>query len=578
MATQQQLLGEAKPDRALGNQPESDSATEVADKNAQPHLRDTIPRWRWVVVLVVFCFSMIMNGYDVSNVANIQAPIYEAFGHIELLPWVALTYSMACMALTPLIRRLIEIFDMRVLIVIFYVIFLVSCAVSGSATNIHAVIVGRALTGLGNNCVYQLNLTFVALFCDARQASKLAGIIGIAWAIGLVAGPLVGGGFANNHHLTWRWAFYINLPFLGALTALAAIAWPTYTIRKGTKLSAKLTDIDWIGATLHIAVTLLLNAALNLSGSQWKWKSGSTIALWVVTGITIVVYILQQYFAIFTTQKQRIFPVRVLTHRTAGLASLGAALTGMIYAVTLYYLPLFFAFARGTSPISSAVHILPFIGVFIGSTIISSVLLAKVRLYASYYVISGALVVAGGALMTQIDAETPTSKVLGYQALLGFGIGLTYSNSYSVANASLDSPEDKVDSAGLFNMASLGSISIALSLASCLYQNLGFSLLSDRLRGFGFTPQDIREALGGVKSPVLAADNEQIVGIVVSTVTEVISRIFYLVVAVGALCLLTGLAMKWERLDFAKVERKKGTDDSDTEGVGASEKARDTSG
>jgi len=181
MATQQQLLGEAKPDRALGNQTESDSATEVADKNAQPHLRDTIPRWRWVVVLVVFCFSMIMNGshhhshlfhslsdhggslihipmagYDVSNVANIQAPIYEAFGHIELLPWVALTYSMACMALTPLIRRLIEIFDMRVLIVIFYVIFLVSCAVSGSATNIHAVIVGRALTGLGNNCVYQL--------------------------------------------------------------------------------------------------------------------------------------------------------------------------------------------------------------------------------------------------------------------------------------------------------------------------------------------------------------------------------------------------------------------------------------
>lgn len=99
-----------------------------------------------------------------SNVANIQAPIYEEFGHIGILPWVALSYTMGAIALTPLIRKLINIFDARFLYPIFYLIFMLSSAVSGSAPNIHAVIIGRVLMGMGYVGIFQLYVYRVTLF------------------------------------------------------------------------------------------------------------------------------------------------------------------------------------------------------------------------------------------------------------------------------------------------------------------------------------------------------------------------------------------------------------------------------
>jgi hypothetical protein len=95
-------------------------------------------------------------GYDVSNVANIQASVYESFGHIELLPWVALSYTMGAVAVTPMVRRVVETFDTKVLYITFYMLFIVACTVSGSATNIHSLIVGRALMGLSYTGVYQM--------------------------------------------------------------------------------------------------------------------------------------------------------------------------------------------------------------------------------------------------------------------------------------------------------------------------------------------------------------------------------------------------------------------------------------
>lgn len=107
-------------------------------------------------------------GYDVSNVANIQASVYEAFGHIELLPWVALSYTMGAVAVTPMVRRVVETFDTKVLYTIFYVLFIVACTVSGSATSVYAVIVGRTLMGLSYTGVYQMYVLMIMLRFDYK--------------------------------------------------------------------------------------------------------------------------------------------------------------------------------------------------------------------------------------------------------------------------------------------------------------------------------------------------------------------------------------------------------------------------
>lgn len=98
---------------------------------------------------------MIESGYDVSNVANIQIPIYEAFGHIELLPWISLSFSLANVATVPLARKLTGFCELKTLMIGSCIFVAAGSALSGAAQNIESVIVGRALMAIGCAIVYQ---------------------------------------------------------------------------------------------------------------------------------------------------------------------------------------------------------------------------------------------------------------------------------------------------------------------------------------------------------------------------------------------------------------------------------------
>jgi MFS family permease len=415
-------------------------------------------------------------------------------------------------------------------------------------------------------------------------------MISLCWAVGILSGPFVGGAFAQNPHTTWRWvcrfssrvsrwpevpnaaltsgqAFYILLPFQGVLMFTAILLLPNYNTRRNLTLRQSLRSIDWVGSLLHIACCFLFATVFLLSGNNWKWSSGSAIALWVFTGLAFIAYVAQQYFSLFTTPECRAFPVKALVHRTAGLAMLGCLCSSMAYGVSLYYLPLFFGFARGASPVEAAVHIIPFVGVLIGTIVVSSAMLPRVGYYASYYVASGALLVVGGALMAQITTSTHDSAILGYEALLGVGVGLVLTNSFSIANASLRDPHDKLASAALYSMVVMAGIAVALPLAGCIYQNVGFRDLQEILRPLGFSERDIREALAGVASPVFEIKDQAVVEAVIGRLTRVLARLFYITAASGVLCLLIGLCMRWEKLDFKQQVPHTAENDEDTDSL-----------
>ncbi|KAL5866386.1 hypothetical protein ACKVWL_011456 [Pyricularia oryzae] len=94
-------------------------------------------------------------GYDVSNVANIQASVYHAFGHVELLTWVAIGYTSLNVCMTPLCRRLSALGNLKVQFYIYTLIFAVGAAIAGAAPDINYVIIGRAITGIGGAGLYQ---------------------------------------------------------------------------------------------------------------------------------------------------------------------------------------------------------------------------------------------------------------------------------------------------------------------------------------------------------------------------------------------------------------------------------------
>lgn len=122
----------------------------------------------------------------------------------------------------------------------------------------------------------------------------------------------VGGAFAENRHTTWRWSFYINLCIGAAFSPIYIFCLPRDDPQTATSFRQKLLQIDYLGMTLNVGAFTALIMATNFGGNIFSWESGREIALWVVGGVVLLLFVLQQAFSVGTTETERVFPADFL--------------------------------------------------------------------------------------------------------------------------------------------------------------------------------------------------------------------------------------------------------------------------
>lgn len=93
-------------------------------------------------------------GYNVSNTLNAQTRIFSVLGRDNLLAWVVLAYPAVAMCIMPLCRRLSLLADLKLQFYIHSIVFVVGVVVSGTAKDMNAVILGRAISGAGGAGLY----------------------------------------------------------------------------------------------------------------------------------------------------------------------------------------------------------------------------------------------------------------------------------------------------------------------------------------------------------------------------------------------------------------------------------------
>jgi len=477
---------------------------------------------------------------------------------------------MGSVAVILLMGRLYREFQIKWLLFGTFVIFEIGSAICGAAQNLDMLIAGRVIAGLGGSGMYLgyvsnnffipsfsfynmtiSALTYLNVFTTERERPIYNASIGLAWGAGAILGPVIGGAFSVSN-ATWRWAFYINLPLAACLLPVYIWIAPLYNAGANKSTRSKLMRIDWLGTILNAGIFIMFVVALIFSGTIYKWGSGSAITLWVVMGVLVILFGIQQAFCIFTTSQDRLLPVQFLKSRTMVLVYIGTACAAAANGVFIYYIPLFFQFTKGDTALKAAVRLLPFIIPYITFVMISGGLLPVIGRYAPFYLVGGILILIGGVLQYRVTSTTPVGHIYGWEILAAAGTGIVWQTGYTVAGSKVKE-EDVGAAIGYINVSQIGTTCIALAIAGSLFSNHGVIELNHALGSYNLPPAYLSGALAGKQSAIFTTGEPAVQQLALEAVVKTISTVFIIVIPAGALLIICSLLMRWEKLKFKAV-------------------------
>ncbi|KAJ5912722.1 major facilitator superfamily transporter [Penicillium tannophilum] len=499
----------------------------------------------WLLIVVTILSSTFLFSLDNTIVADVQSPIIEKFGEVGKLSWLGVAFVLASSATIVTWGKLYGIFSAKWIYLASVVLFEVGSAICGAAPNMNAFIIGRAVAGLGGAGMYLGCLTLLSITTSVRQRPTYMALTGITWGSGTVLGPVVGGAFAQNVHATWRWAFYINL-CIGAVFAPVYIFFlPRADPQEGVPLKQKLLQVDYLGVVLNAGAFTALIMAISFGGNLFAWAAGREVTLWVVGGIMLLLFGLQQAFKIGTTSQERIFPGDLLRMPIMWLLfALMCAASTCVFIPT-YYIPIYCQFVKGDSPLTAAVRLLPFIILMVFSGLLNGALMSKLGYYMPWYLAGGILTSIGGGLMSTVDETSPISRVYGYSALIGIGAGMFIQTGFSVAQAKI-SPNRASDAASLIAFAQNIGIVLALAISGSVFQNQALDSLQELLPGI---PREaLRGAISGSNSDLIKTIPAETQAKVIHAIVHAMSHTYYLVITAAVMTAVGSLFFKRERI------------------------------
>ncbi len=175
----------------------------------------------------------------------------------------------------------------------------------------NVLIVGRVVGGVGGAGMYSGCLTYIAVTTTNLERPMCMAGIAVDWGLGTVLGPVVGGAFTSSS-ATWRWAFYIDLPIGTAIAPAYLFLLPNYDFRAGTSPVNKLKMMDWVAMMVFFARTTCFTMAVNFGGTTYAWNSGSEIALWVLSGVLLIVMRVVTIYHPLVSVENKLYPLHFL--------------------------------------------------------------------------------------------------------------------------------------------------------------------------------------------------------------------------------------------------------------------------
>jgi hypothetical protein len=456
-------------------------------------------------------------------------------------------YLLTTCAFQLFFGKLYTFFSIKWVFLIALVIFEIGSAICGAAPNSAALIIGRAIAGVGSAGIFSGAILIVAATVPLRQRPTYMGLIGGMYGIASVAGPLMGGAFTDK--LTWRWCFYINLP-IGAVT-FAFIAFfyhPTERSRAqrfgdgGWRKNLEVFDLYGTLVFLPMIVCLLL--ALQWGGSKYPWSNGRIIGLLILFAVLLIVFIGIQFWK----GDNATVPPRILKQRTVAAVAWFAAMIGAAFFTLVYFLPLYFQAIKGASAVKSGIMNLPLILSLVIMSMLVGVSITKIGYYTPFVIAGSILLSIGSGLVSTFTTSTPSSHWIGYQILFGFGMGMSMQQTLVAVQTVLPKADIPTGTALAMFSQTLGG-ALFISDAQNVFTN---SLLKNvRAAVPGLDPATV---LGAGATELQRIIPAEFLGAVQEAYNGALVSTFYVAVATSVLSVIGAVFFEWKSVKGKKIE------------------------
>lgn len=407
-------------------------------------------------------FGMLLAALDQTIVATALPTVVADLGGAGHQSWVVTSYLLASTIATAIVGKLGDLFGRKAVFQASVAFFLVGSVLCGVASSMTALVASRALQGIGGGAIMVTSMAVIGEVIPLRERGRYQGALGAVFGVTTVVGPLLGGYFTD--HLSWRWAFWINVPIALAVCAVAAVAIPALE-RVGPPV------IDYAGILFVGLGASALTLATSWGGSTYPWSSPTIVGLIVGAVVALAIFVRVELRA-----AEPVLPIRLFSSQVFTVCCVLSFVVGFAMLGAMTFMPTFMQFVEGVSATESGLRTMPMVVGLLTTSMGSGALVGRTGRYKIFPVCGTAVMTLAFWLLSTMNAETPIWQQSLYLFVLGTGIGMCMQVLILTVQGTVEFSDLGVATSGVVFFRTIGS-----AFGAAIFGTLFSNFLGDRL-------------------------------------------------------------------------------------------------